>query len=99
MAGLSLDREIMPPSPIGANTSRHGRNRSIAKSKGRGRGYSIVDDREGLITKALVFILKRTVEEGQETEGEEKLVADAEGWVDVEEAVRPSPNSHSPKWP
>jgi hypothetical protein len=50
-----------------------------------------VDDREVLISKALSWALKRTVEEGEEQEGEEKLVADAEGWVDCEEVVRPSP--------
>jgi hypothetical protein len=47
----------------------------------------VVDEREVLISKALSWILKRTVEEGEEQEGEDKLVADAEGWVDCEEVV------------
>jgi 2'-phosphotransferase len=90
MQSLSLDREIMPPSPISQNSSRHGRSRhggSIVKGKGRGRGYSVVDEREVLISKALSWILKRTITEGEEQEGEEKLVADADGWVDCEEVV------------
>lgn len=65
----------------------------MAKSK-RGRGYSVVDDRETLISKALIFALKRTVEEGEEGE-DEKLVADSEGWVDVEDVVSfPAPSPH-----
>lgn len=96
LQGLSLDREIMDPSPISPNASRHGRSRhggSVSKNtKGRGRGYSVVDDREGLISKALTWVLKRTIEEGEEQEeGVEKLVASSDGWVDCEELVGPSP--------
>jgi 2'-phosphotransferase len=92
MQGLSLDHEIMPPSPVSQNSSRHGRSRhggSVAKGgKSRGRGYSIVDEREVLIAKALSWVLKRTVVEDEEQEdGEDKLVADSEGWVDCEEIV------------
>jgi 2'-phosphotransferase len=91
MQGLTLDREIMPPSPVSQNSTRHGRSRhggSIAKSKARGRGYSVVDEREGLIAKALSRALKRTVEEDdKQEEGDGKLVADPEGWVDCEEVV------------
>ena len=93
MASLSLDREIMPPSPISQNSSRHGRSRhggsTVKGGKARGRGYSIVDEREVMISKALSWELKRTVQEDEEQEeGEDKLVADAEGWVDCEEVVR-----------
>jgi 2'-phosphotransferase len=95
LQNLSLDNGIMAPSPISPNASRHGRSRhggSVAGKKTRGRGYSIVDDREVLISKALSWVLKRTVEEGEAQQGEEKLVADAEGWVDCEEVVRsPTP--------
>lgn len=91
MQGLSLDREIMPPSPVSQNSSRHGRSRhggSVAKGKARGRGYSIVDDREVMVTKALTWALKRTVdEEDEQEEGNERLVADSEGWVDCEDLV------------
>jgi len=83
----------MPPSPVSQNTSRHGRSKhggSVVKNgKGRGRGYSIVDEREVMISKALSWVLKRTVGEGEEQEeGDEKLVADAEGWVNCEEVLQ-----------
>lgn len=89
LQGLSLDQGIMQPSPVSQNSPRHGRTRagSVAKGKSRGRGYSVVDDREATIAKALSFVLKRTVEEGEEVEGEDRLVADSEGWVDCEDIV------------
>ena len=99
LQSLSINNEIMAPSPISPNASRHGRGRhggSVAKGgKTRGRGYSIVDDRDGMILKALTWVLKRTIEEGDEQEeDEEKLVADSEGFVDCEELVRfPQPNN------
>lgn len=47
-----------------------------------------MDEREGLIAKALSRALKRTVEEDdKQEEGDGKLVADSEGWVDCEELV------------
>ncbi|KAI6711406.1 hypothetical protein PZA11_003839 [Diplocarpon coronariae] len=104
LQGLSLDREIMAPSPISPNASRHGRSRhggSVAKNtKGRGRGYSVADDRGTTISKALVWLLKRTIEEGEEQEGEEKLVADSEGWVDCAEVLqRPNLSSLQLQFP
>lgn len=81
----------MPPSPISQNSSRHGRSKhggSVVKGKTRGRGYSIVDDREVMISKALSWVLKRTVQEDEEQEeGDDKLVADVEGWVNCEQVV------------
>ena len=84
---------IMPPSPVSQNFSRHGRSRhggSVSKTnKTRGRGYSVVDDREVTISKALNFVLKRTVEAGvEQEEGEKKIVADSEGWASCQEVVR-----------
>ena len=64
----------------------------MVKGKARGRGYSVVDDREVLIAKALSWALKRTVDEDDEQEdGDNKLVADSEGWVDCEEIVSSTP--------
>lgn len=82
----------MEASPLSPNSSRHGRGKhggSVVK-KGRGRGYSTVDDRDTLISKALSFVLKRTVDEDEEQEegAAEKLVADSEGWVDCDDIVR-----------
>ncbi|KAG9240839.1 putative tRNA 2'-phosphotransferase 1 [Calycina marina] len=85
MQGLSLDGGIMPPSPVGQGSSRHGRRPSVVK-KGRGRSYSTVDEREVLVSKALNWVLKRTVEEGEEVEGEDKLVTN-NGWVDCEDVL------------
>lgn len=90
LQGLSLNGGIMDPSPISPNASRHGRGKhggSVAK-KTRGRGYSVVDERDVLVSKALSFVLKRTVDEDEEQEeGAEKLVADSEGWVDCDDIV------------
>ena len=84
----------MAPSPVSGNNSRHGRSRhggSVAK-KTRGRGYSVAEDRETIVTKALIFVMKRTVTEDEEqAEGDEKLVADEEGWVDVDDIVSFTP--------
>lgn len=92
LSNLSLEGGIMPPSPVSQNNSRHGRGKhggSVAKSgKTRGRGYSSVDDRETIINKAVVFLLKRTItDEDEQAEGEEKLIADEEGWVDADDLV------------
>ncbi|KAH8820886.1 putative tRNA 2'-phosphotransferase 1 [Xylogone sp. PMI_703] len=60
---------------------------ALAKGKSRGRGYSLVDDREVTIAKALSFVLKRTIQEGEEEGIEERLVADSEGWVDCDDIL------------
>jgi 2'-phosphotransferase len=92
---MSLDREIMAPSPISNNQSRHGRSKhggSLSNNrKTRQRGYSIVDEREANITRALTKLLKRTTEESEEQEdGAEKLVSDPEGWFNCDKVVSPS---------
>lgn len=83
--------EIMPPSPLVPKTSRHGRSRhggSIAKSKTRGRGYSINDDREWLISKTLTKILKHVVSDSTEKEGDEyQLIVHPDGWVECRDIV------------
>ncbi|RKF74277.1 putative trna 2 -phosphotransferase 1 protein [Golovinomyces cichoracearum] len=55
--------EIMLPSPLTPNASRHGRGRhggSFTKNKTRGRAYSAIDERQWLISKALSKVLKLT---------------------------------------
>ncbi len=56
---------------------------------GPGRRYSVVEDRDVSIAKALMFVLKRTIQEDEVDEEEEvdNLVADKEGWVGVDDAV------------
>ncbi|KAH8907654.1 hypothetical protein BR93DRAFT_926676 [Coniochaeta sp. PMI_546] len=96
MSTISLNGGVLPSSAItGHHSPRHGRSRgaSISKGKGgRGRGYSLVDDRETTVSKAVVFVLKRaaTVQEDEKDESDEdedKIVADADGWVDVDDVL------------
>lgn len=93
MSAMALDGGIMPPSPVSPSFSRHGRKGSVSKgNKIRGRGYSIVDEREAAITKGLNRILKRTVQAEQQEEQEEddskKIVADKDGWANLDDVVR-----------
>ncbi|KAF7952110.1 uncharacterized protein EAE97_001607 [Botrytis byssoidea] len=84
LSAMSLDREIMAPSPISNNQSRHGRSRhggSISNNKKtRQRGYSIIAERDSTVTRALTKLLKRSVEQDQEQGEDSELVADSEGW-------------------
>lgn len=54
LSAMSLDREIMAPSPISNNQSRHGRGKhggSISNNKKtRQRGYSIIAERDSTST-------------------------------------------------
>lgn len=92
---------IMPPSPVSPSFARHGRKGSVSKgNKIRGRGYSIVDEREAAITKALNRILKRSVQVAQQEEQDEeenqenqenqskKIVADKDGWASLDEVLQ-----------
>ncbi|KAI9641861.1 hypothetical protein NHQ30_009728 [Ciborinia camelliae] len=81
---MPLDREIMAPSPISNNQSRHGRGKhggSVSNNKkNRQRGYSIIAERDSTVTRALAKLLKSIGEEGDEQEeGTERLIADSEG--------------------
>ncbi|KAK0735285.1 KptA family-domain-containing protein [Lasiosphaeria miniovina] len=82
---------VLPPSAVVQHSPRHGRSRGMSmKGKGgRGRGYSVVEERDVTIAKALMFILKRTIQESEVDEEEEveNLVADAEGWVSVDDVL------------
>ena len=62
---------------------------SVKGKNGKGRSYSIVEDRDVSIAKALMFVLKRTITEGEVDEEEEvdNVVADAEGWVPLDHVV------------
>jgi len=94
---------VLPPSALVHNSPRHGRSRGMSfKAKNgpknnRGRGYSVHEDRDVSIAKGLMFVLKRTITEEEVDEDDEedkRLVADAEGWVDVDDVV--CPLSHHP---
>jgi hypothetical protein len=62
---------------------------SMKGKGGRQRGYSVVEDREVTIAKALMFVVKRAIQNDEIEEGEEGeyLVADPEGWVNVAHVV------------
>ncbi|KAB8295185.1 hypothetical protein EYC80_007108 [Monilinia laxa] len=90
---MSLDREIMAPSPISNNQSRHGRGKhggSFSNNKKtRQRGYSIVAERDAMVARALTKILKRTASESDDQEeSKEKLFADSEGWLNCESILK-----------
>lgn len=79
---------VLPPSALVQHTPRHGRSRGMSV-KGKGRSYSVVEDRDVSIAKALMFVLKRTIKESEVDEEDEvdNLVEDAEGWVSVDDVV------------
>ncbi|KAL1853937.1 hypothetical protein VTK73DRAFT_8868 [Phialemonium thermophilum] len=97
MSTIHLNGGVLPSSAItGEHSPRHGRRRgasvSTAKKGGRGRGYSLVDDRETTVSKAVVFVLKRAspTQQGRESNDEDdgdKIVADADGWVTLEDVL------------
>ena len=83
---------VLPPSAVVQHSPRHGRSRGMSmKGKGgRGRGYSVVEERDVTVAKALMFVVKRAIQKEELEEGEEGefLVADPEGWVSVADVVR-----------
>jgi 2'-phosphotransferase len=102
MSALNLGQTVLPPSPISQKSPRHGRARgpSFAQKATRPshrRGYSVQEDRETTVTKALTFVLKRAVPDAEESESDdERLTADADGWVDLDDVV--SSAAESPCW-
>lgn len=62
---------------------------SMKGKGGRQRGYSVVEDRDVSISKALMFVVKRAIQKEEVEEGDEGkyLVADPEGWVSVADVV------------
>ena len=85
---------VLPPSALAQNSPRHGRSRGMSfKGKGaQGRRYSVVEDSDKELAKALMFVLKRTIKEDEVDEDDEvdNVVADADGWVGVDDIVSPS---------
>ena len=58
--------------------------------KGKGaRRYSVVEDRDVTLAKALMFVVKRAIQQDDVEEGDdgEYLVADPEGWIGVSDVV------------
>ena len=65
---------------------------SIKGKGGRGRGYSLVENSDVTVAKAISFLLKRAVKEDEldsdEEEENDRLVEDSQGWVSVTDLVR-----------
>ncbi|KAL2270715.1 hypothetical protein VTJ83DRAFT_86 [Remersonia thermophila] len=91
---------VLPPSAVAQHSPRHGRSRAMSFKGGknaRQRRYSIVEERDTTIAKALMFVVKRAIpkEEVEEVEDEEEeageyLVADPDGWVNVADVLKHS---------
>ncbi|KAM7202211.1 RNA 2'-phosphotransferase, Tpt1 / KptA family domain containing protein [Rhypophila sp. PSN 637] len=82
---------VLPPSALVQHSPRHGRSRGMSfKGKQGGRRYSVVEDRDVSIAKAVMFVLKRTITEDQVDEEEkvDNLVEDSEGWVNLDQLLQ-----------
>jgi len=62
---------------------------SMKGKGGRQRGYSVVEERDVTVAKALMFVVKRAIQREDVEEGDdgEYLVADPEGWTNVADVV------------
>jgi hypothetical protein len=62
---------------------------SMKGKGGRQRGYSVVEERDVTVAKALMFVIKRAIQKEDVEEGDdgEYLVADLEGWTSVADVV------------
>ncbi|KAK3904536.1 hypothetical protein C8A05DRAFT_13602 [Staphylotrichum tortipilum] len=80
---------VLPPSAVMQHTPRHGRSRGMSV-KGKGtRRYSVVEDRDVTAAKALMFVVKRAIQQDDVEDGDdgEYLVADPEGWIGVADVL------------
>ena len=92
LSTINQNGGVLPPSALVQHTPRHGRSRAYSsKGKGgRGRTYSIIEERDVTIAKAVAFVLKRSVPESEASEDDEEaghLHSDADGWVSVAHVV------------
>lgn len=104
ISDITSNGGVLPPSATGTTgAARHGRSRgsSIAnkrKSGVQGKGFSLAEERDTVISKALAFALRRSqVASGKSASGSDdeegsgddasKLSADAEGWVDLDDLL------------
>ncbi|KAK4118073.1 hypothetical protein N657DRAFT_667344 [Parathielavia appendiculata] len=78
---------VLPPSAVMQHSPRHGRSRAMSmKGKGgRQRGYSVVEERDVTLAKAVMFVVKRAIQREEVEDGDDRefLVVDPEGWVSV----------------
>lgn len=91
---------VLPPSAPVQHAPRHGRSRAnSSKGKGgRGRTYSVIEERDVTISKAVVFVLKRSVPEIEASEDDKeagRLLCDPDGWVSVADVVSETHSSNT----
>ncbi|KAK8050736.1 hypothetical protein PG994_012466 [Apiospora phragmitis] len=87
---------ILPASALTQHVPRHGRSRgmSMKGKSAKGRNYSIVEDSDVTVAKAISFLLKRAVKADEagsvdeENDENDYLIADAEGWVSVADLLQ-----------
>ncbi|KAK8055631.1 hypothetical protein PG993_000858 [Apiospora rasikravindrae] len=95
LSTINQNGGILPASALTQHVPRHGRSRgmSMKGKSAKGRSYSIVEDSDVTVAKAVSFLLKRAVK-ADETEAEsadeenDYLIADAEGWVSVADLLQ-----------
>jgi len=89
LSTINQNGGVLPPSALVQHSARHGRSRgaSMKGKGGRGRGYSVLEERDVTMAKAVSFVLKRSVPESEaveeDNEEDKRLRADVEGWVSV----------------
>ncbi|KAK8140162.1 hypothetical protein PG984_000228 [Apiospora sp. TS-2023a] len=95
LSTINQNGGILPASALTQHVPRHGRSRgmSMKGKSAKGRSYSIVEDSDVAVAKAVSFLLKRAVKADEveaESADEEKdyLIADAEGWVSVADLLQ-----------
>lgn len=95
LSTINQNGGILPASALTQHVPRHGRSRgmSMKGKSAKGRSYSIVEDSDVTVAKAVSFLLKRAVKADEVAEAElsdeenDYLIADAEGWVSVADLV------------
>ncbi|KAK8087864.1 hypothetical protein PG997_002825 [Apiospora hydei] len=95
LSTINQNGGILPASALTQHVPRHGRSRgmSMKGKSAKGRSYSIVEDSDVTVAKAISFLLKRAIK-ADETEAEsadednDYLIADAEGWVSVADLLQ-----------
>lgn len=93
LSAINQNGGILPASALAQHAARHGRSRgaSVKGKSARGRGYSVVENSEVTVAKAVSFLLKRAIKEDEldsDDEETEYLISDPEGWVAVPKLVR-----------
>ncbi|KAK8035800.1 hypothetical protein PG991_001873 [Apiospora marii] len=95
LSTINQNGGILPASALTQHVPRHGRSRgmSMKGKSAKGRSYSIVEDSDVTVAKAVSFLLKRAVKADEveaESADEENdyLIADAEGWVSVADLLQ-----------